>query len=90
MRYPINLKLIAFTVQGRDAQRPEVFMDELIVMVQGDQTLKEVKARILKDLHAQGWSHVTMKVEPEIAVMQDPVRLYWKNSDIKYTLAEGV
>ena len=31
-----------------------------------------------------------MKVEPEIAVMQDPVRLYWKKLDISIPWPRGV
>lgn len=89
MTYPIKTTLIAYTAYGRDAQRPDVRMDKLIVMPQGDQSITEIRRRILDDLHRLGWSHVVLHQEPEVTVIQDAERLYWRGSNVHYTLAEA-
>ena len=89
MTYPIKIDLIAYTAYGRDAQRPDVHMDKLIVMPRGDQSLTEIRRRILDDLHRLGWSHVVLQQEPDVTVVQDAERLYWLGSNVHYTLAEA-
>lgn len=88
-KYLIHLHLAAFTVRAESINEPKHYLDDLIVVNQGDRTLEEVRRMVVRDLHAAGWRAVTLQVEPERNVLVDPTSYYWSISDLNYTLPEA-
>ena len=88
-KYLVNLHLVGFTVRAESIAEPKHYMEELIVVNQGDRTLSEVRRMVVRDLHAAGWRAVTMKVEPERNVLVDPTSYYWSINDMDYSVTGG-